>query len=99
MARRQRASCTRRLMKKRSLPTKRASGRSRTNRREGGIDFVAGAGVEDWICSPMARAAGSTSLNVASVLLGLVGLTSTAKRVTPGTSSRKSSRRFADKSA
>ena len=42
----------------------------------------------------MARAAGSISLNAVSAV-GLVGLTSTATRVTPGNSSRRSSSRFA----
>ena len=52
-----------------------------------------------WICSPMARAAGSTSLNVDSVLPALAGLTSTATRAAAGTSSRRSSSRFAANSA
>ena len=43
----------------------------------------------------MARAAGSTSLNVVSAMAALVGLTSTATRAAPGTSSRSSSSRFA----
>ena len=43
----------------------------------------------------MARAAGSTSLNVVSVFAALAGLTSTATRAAPGTSSRRSSSRFA----
>ena len=34
---------------------------------EGRIDLAAGADVETWICSPMARAAASTSLTVVSV--------------------------------
>ena len=64
-------------------------------RREGGIDLAAGAGVEDLDLQSMARAAAATSLNVDSVLAALVGLTSTATRVAAGTSSRKSSSRFA----
>ena len=43
----------------------------------------------------MARAAASTSLNVVSVFAALAGLTSTATRAAPGTSSRRSSSRFA----
>ena len=43
----------------------------------------------------MARAAASTSLNVVSVVEGLAWLTSTATRVAAGTSSRRSSNRFA----
>jgi len=34
-----------------------------------------------WICSPMARAAGSKFLNVVSVLVALAGLTRTAIQV------------------
>ena len=63
--------------------------------REGRIDLAAGAGIKDWICNPMARAAGSTSLTVVSVFAALAGLTSTATRVAAGTSSRSSSSRFA----
>src|SRR5262245_36470780 len=47
------------------------------------------------ICSPIARAAGSKSLIVFSVLVTLAGLTSTATRTAAGTSSRRSSSRFA----
>ena len=43
----------------------------------------------------MARAAARTSLSVVSVIVGLAGLTSTARRAAPGTSSRRSSSRFA----
>jgi len=46
----------------------------------------------------MARAAGSTSLNVISVFGALAGLTSTATRVAAGTISRRSSSRFATNS-
>ena len=35
-------------------------------RREGHLDLAAGAGVQDLICSPSARAAVSTSLKVVS---------------------------------
>src|SRR5262245_7637547 len=45
-----------------------------------------------WICSPIARAAGSTSLIVAAALAA-AGLTSTAIRLAAGTSSRNSSSR------
>ena len=47
----------------------------------------------------MARAAASTSRNVASAFAALAGLTSTAIRAAPGTSSRRSSSRFAANSA
>ena len=43
----------------------------------------------------MARAAASTSLNVVSVFVASAGLTSTATRAAAGTSSRRSSSRFA----
>src|SRR5262245_25931827 len=43
------------------------------------------------ICSPIARAAGSMSLNVVSKVLGLAGLTKTATAAACGTSSRNSS--------
>src|SRR5262249_47049773 len=45
--------------------------------------------------SPIARAAGSTSRNVDSVPAALFGSTSTATRLVAGTSSRRSSSRFA----
>src|SRR5262245_28013893 len=48
-----------------------------------------------WICSPMAGAAAATSLNIDSVYVALVGLTSTAMRTAAGTTSRRSSSRFA----
>src|SRR5215472_8292975 len=65
-----------------------------------GLDAVAGEvgavalALRTWICNPIARAAASTSLNVASVPGALVGSTSTAIRMAPGTSSRRSSNRF-----
>src|SRR5262249_51561659 len=43
------------------------------------------------ICTPIARAAGSMSLNVVSKVLGLAGLTKTATAAACGTSSRNSS--------
>src|SRR5262249_8295630 len=51
------------------------------------------------IGGPMARAAAVTSRNVDSVLVGLVGLTSTATRVAAGIRSRSKVRRFAANSA
>jgi hypothetical protein len=59
---------------------------------EGRIDFAAGA---LRTCSLMARAAACASLDVASAFIGLAGLSSTAARLAPGTSSRNSSSRFA----
>src|SRR5262245_22136359 len=66
---------------------------------ESHIDLAAVAGVENPDLHPMARAAASTSLNVASVLAAFAGLTSTATRAALGTSSRMSSSRFATNSA
>ena len=62
---------------------------------EGRIDLAAGAGVEDLDLQPEARAAASNLSNVVSVAVALAGLTSTATRAAPGTSSRRSSSRFA----
>src|SRR3954454_22048742 len=65
---------------------------------EGGFDLVAGGGLEDVDLQPEARAAGSTSLMVVSAFAVLAGLTSTATRTAPGTSSRNSSSRLATSS-
>jgi hypothetical protein len=54
--------------------------------------------VRTWMCSPMARAPASTSFNVVSVVVALVGLTSTITRVAVGTSSRSNPSRFATNS-
>ena len=62
---------------------------------EGRIDLAAGAGVEDLDLQPHGAGSRSTSLNVVSVFAALAGLTSTATRVAAGTSSRRSSSRFA----
>src|SRR5262245_13928535 len=90
-----RASWTRRALKKASLPTKRASGRSRTIVAKAASISRLVLALRTSICSPLARAADSTSLNVDSVLVAWVGLMSTATRAAPGTSSRRSSSRFA----
>src|SRR5262249_5359116 len=66
---------------------------------EGCIDLRLVLALSTWSCNPMARAADCTSLNVASVLVALAGLTSTAIRATAGTSSRRSFSRFAVNSA
>ena len=86
-------------MKKGSPPTKSASGRSRTKVAKAALISRLVLALKTWICSPMARAAASTSLNVVSVVAALAGLTSTATRTAPGTSSRRSSSRFAANSA
>ena len=66
---------------------------------EGRIDLAAGAGVEDLDLQPHGAGSRSTSLNVVSAVVALAGLTSTATRAAPGTSSRRSSSRFAANSA
>src|SRR5262245_25859937 len=63
------------------------------NRCKGCVDLV--LALRTWTCSPMARAAGSSWRNVASVACTLAGSTSTATRAIPGASSRRSSSRFA----
>ena len=89
------ASCTRRLLKNTSWPTNRASGRSRTKVAKAASISRLVLVVRTWTSNPMARAAGSKSLNVVSALVTLAGLTSTATRAALGTSSRRSSSRFA----
>ena len=88
----------RRVVKKGSMSTKRTSGRSRTKVVKAALISRLVLALRTWISNPMARAADSASLNVVSEL-GPVGLTSTATRVAPGTSSRTSSSRFATNSA
>src|SRR5262245_51493786 len=90
-----RASWTRRALKKASTPTNRASGRSRTIVAKAASISRLVLALRTWICSPMARAAASTSLNVDSVFVAWAGLTSTTTRVAAGTSARRSSSRFA----
>ena len=80
------------------MPTKRASGRSRIKLAKAESISRVVLALRTWICSPMARAAASTSLNVTSVFGALAGLTSTATLVVAGTSSRRSSSRFATNS-
>ena len=55
-------------MKKGSWPTKRASGRSRTSVAKAASISRLVLALRTWICSPMARAAASTSLTVVSVV-------------------------------
>ena len=86
---------TSRLTKKGSGLTKSASGRSRTKESNPASISRLVLALRTRICSPMARAAGVTSLKVDSAVVALAGLTSTATRVAVGTSSRKSSSRFA----
>src|SRR6516162_5234556 len=74
------ASCSRRLTKNTSWPTKRASGRSRTKVANASLISRLVLALRTWICNPTARAAGSRSLNVVSVFKTLAGLTSTATR-------------------
>src|SRR5262249_34840674 len=84
------ASCTRRLLKKASPPTKRASGRSRTNVAKAALISPLVPALSTWICSPMARAATFMSRNALSEFVASAGLTSTATRMAAGTSSRRS---------
>ena len=72
MACRQWAIWTRRLVKKASGPTKRASGRSLANVAKAASISRLVLALRIWICSPMARAAGSTSRSVASAI-GRIG--------------------------
>ena len=95
MARRQDGKLDPPAVEKRVAPTKRASGRSRTKVAKAASISRLVLALRTWICSPMARAAASTSLNVVSAFAALAGLTSTATRVAAGTSSRRSSSRFA----
>ena len=78
-----------------SMPTKRASGRSRAKVAKAASISRPVLALRTWICKPMAWAAVATSLNVVSVFVGLAGLTRAAMRVARGTISRKSSSRFA----
>src|SRR5262245_6558784 len=86
-------NCTRRLVKNGPELTKRASGRSCTKVAKAASISRMLLALKTWICSPIAGAAASTSLNVVSD--AITGLRSTARRAAPGTSSRKSANRFA----
>ena len=85
MACRQLASWTRRPVKKRSRPTKSASGRSRTSVAKAASISPLVLASRTWTCSPIARAAVSTSSHGRlGIAAGLAGLTSTATRVAAG---------------
>ena len=77
----------RRVVKKGSMSTKRASGGSRAKVAKAASISRLVLALRTRICNPMARAADCASLDVVSEV-GPVGLTSTATRVAPGTSSR-----------
>src|SRR6516165_9252525 len=62
---------------------------------EGAIDLATGAGLRTWTCSPIARAAASTSRNIDAVFAVSAGLTSTATRTARGSRSCSRSSRFA----
>ena len=79
--------------------TKSASGRSLKNVAKAALISCLLLAWRTWICIPMARAAGSTSRSVASVMVVLAGSTRTATRAAAGTISRKSCSRFATSSA
>src|SRR5262249_39806920 len=83
------------LLKKGSLPTKRASGLSLTNVAKVALSSLMVLALRTWICRPIVRAAAPTSLTVVSVYSASAGLIITATRVAAGTSSRRSSSRFA----
>src|SRR6516165_1434403 len=89
----------RRLTKKGSLVTKRASGRSCTKLAKAVLISRMVLALRTRICNPMARAAASKSLNVGSAIAALAGLTSAATRTAVGTSSCKRVSRFAVNSA
>src|SRR5215467_13067339 len=74
-----------------------ASGRSRTKLAKAALISRLVLALKTWACSPMARAAASTSLNMVSGTK--LGLTSTATRLAAGTNSRRSSSRFAANSS
>src|SRR5262245_40507034 len=88
------ASCTRRLVKRGSLATKSASGRRPTKLAKAASISRRVLALTTSVCSLIARAAGSTSRSVVSETR-LTELTITATRATDGTSSRRSSSRFA----
>jgi hypothetical protein len=81
----------------RGFPKSRPTAADDPEQRSGVASWLVLA-LRTWICSPMARAADSTSLNVVSVFVALAGLTSTATRVAAGTRSRSISSRFATNS-
>src|SRR5262245_15226140 len=75
--------------------TKTASGRSRAIVANAASIPPLVLAARTRICSPMERAAASASRTVVSVILALFGSTSSAMRAAAGTSSRRSSSRFA----
>ena len=93
-------SWTRRLSEERAAADEECVGPLARESCEGCIDLAAGAGVEKpafavpWREPPLPR-----SRNVTSAVQGWSGLTSTATRAAPGTSSCRSSSRFAVNSA
>ena len=91
-------NCMRRVVKKGSMSPKRASGRSPTKVAKAAVISRLVLALRTLISNPMVRAADSASLDVVSEV-GPAGLTSTQTRVAAGTSSRKSSSRFATNSA
>src|SRR6516162_3508940 len=93
------ASWTRRLVKNPSGATNRASGRASTRAANAASISRLVLALKICICSPMPRAAGSTSASVDDVLTVLLGFISIATRTAAGTSSRRSPSRFAFTSA
>ena len=85
----------RRLLKKGSALTNRASGRSRAKVAKAASISPAGAGVDDLDLQPHGASSRFHFCQRGFGTRALVGLTSTATRVAAGTSSRSSSSRFA----
>jgi hypothetical protein len=73
------------MFKKAEAPTNSASGRSCPIVAETCSISRAVLALRTWVCTPMVRAAASTSRKVASVCDTLAGLTRTAIRMAPGT--------------
>ena len=81
--------------KKRITANEKNIGPLPRKRCEGRIDLVTGAGLQDLHLQPHGASSRFYIPQVVSVVQGLAGLTSTATRAAPGTSSRSSSSRFA----
>ena len=76
------------------MSTRRTSGRTRTKVAKAALISRPVLALRTWMSNPIERAADCASLNVVAEL-GPVGLTSMAKRVVAGTSSRAKLSRFA----
>src|SRR4029077_16951344 len=92
------ASWMRLPTKKGSGLTRSASGRSRPSVAKAALISLLVLTLKTRICSPIARPAVSASFTANSARAGLAGLTNIATRAAAGTSSRRSSSRFATNS-